>query len=40
MLSSCVVTVKRYDKFLEELAKGPEQACRKASGNDNVTAVV
>jgi len=40
--SSCLVTIKRNDdKTLEELAKGPEQACWKASGNhDNATAVV
>jgi hypothetical protein len=42
MLSSCLVTIKRYDdKLLNDLAKGPEQACWKASGNDdNATAVV
>jgi hypothetical protein len=35
------ITVKRYDhKFLQELAKGLEQTCWKASGNhDNATTV-
>jgi hypothetical protein len=40
-MSSFLVTIKRYDdKFLEELAKGLEQTCWKASGNDNATVVV
>lgn len=32
-----MVIVKRYDKFLKELAKGVERPCPKASGKDNPT---